>query len=317
MNYTGGIRTYIDNTSSIEEVSCITILKLMSKRESDLAGEVVICHSYFELLIMALIRGLKGFNVVFIMHSMPRNVNLKNNIKYSILAKVLSVSKTKVIFPSSSAAKIYGSLGINGFTLCHYIARPSATEDRALIDDLPEHKVFRFLFAGRICKERFFPELLEIFSKDLAESPLQNIELLIAGSGQRKDIEVLRADKYSNVTYLGNLPQQAVRNIDYDCLISLMSSSRPETFGFAIGEAVMANKCIICNANAGILEHTKANNIFAVSHVNKDSVKSAIIQVLKFAKTDELIGPVFLNPEIEDPKAWVSKFKKIVIGAYE
>lgn len=315
MKYSGGIRTFINNTLTIKDINSIALSKLISERKKNLCGSIVICHSYFEFLILACTRCLKGFRIVFIMHSMPRSSNLRNIFKYYFLANFFRISKTKVIFPSKRAAKTYKLLGVDGDVLCHYIHMPSQANKSLKIQPSLD-KVYRFLFAGRICKERFFPDLLEIFTIILKELSSKNVEFLIAGSGSPEYINFLKDKKYSNVKYLGNLSQEALQEIDYNCLISLMSLNRSETFGFAIGEAVLANKSIICNSNAGILDHMKVDNIISLSHINKNSVKLALIEALKFSKNDRQIERFILNPEIEDSASWIYKFKKIVLRSH-
>jgi len=242
---------------------------------------------------------------------MPNN-NRLNRIKFLLLSHIFKVFSVIAIFPSRSSRKKYSLFNIKGYLLCHFLDRSSIDSNPPNNSSLTtQEKKIRFLFSGRVCTERFFPQLLDIFNNIIEKEKRYSVELLVAGGSDIENINsIIKSPK---IFMLGLLEREQLDKLEYDCLISLMSLDREEAFGYSIGEAAVRNKYIICNSGAGIVHHISYNRMVLIDNVNYKSVEESINSALKLIQENIPPTLVFSNQEMLTGEHWLDSLNKIVL----
>jgi len=106
------------------------------------------------------------------------------------------------------------------------------------MDHVRRHIKFKVLFVGRLTSQKGIDVLcrsIEIFNKTNDEFS-RNVDFVIVGSGPLESLVQKLNKRYTNVKYLGAVPQKTLHEIYGSCDLFLMPSRR-ETFGNVALEA--------------------------------------------------------------------------------
>ena len=185
----------------------------------------------------------------------------------------------------------------------------------------PTNQVFKFVFVGGLTKSRLYKgveNLMKIFSS-LYDTDLNNIFLEIIGDGDLLPELKLSMGNYSQVSFLGKLPnEELVSKLCNSHMLILPSVSDGEGFGRVVLEALSCGIPAMVSKFAGISELIKrydAGIIFDPTDIC-DSVK----KIVKIAKNGDFLSKYICNAEkmiIKEELDLTSTTKKTMNIYYE
>lgn len=149
----------------------------------------------------------------------------------------------------------------------------------------------RLLYAGRIRSDKGVHIAIKALGRLVQDYNFQNIELLIAGSGDRDYLTFLeylvrrhRLEKY--VTFLGQQTKEAMPALYHQTDIFLFTSVWQEPFGRVLIEAMAAGVAVVGSTVGGVTEILRDNET-ALTYPPGDAEKLAA-QVARLIESPEL-----------------------------
>jgi len=106
----------------------------------------------------------------------------------------------------------------------------------------------RFLFAGRVTASKGIIPMLELFSKR------KEYDLIVAGDGDLLQHVKKQYASFNNISFLGVLSQENLRNYYQEATALIFPSLAPEVFGLAIVEAFACGTPAIVHKSGGVVE---------------------------------------------------------------
>lgn len=131
----------------------------------------------------------------------------------------------------------------------------------------------RFLFVGRLVKEKNLPFLIDAFNEI-------GLPLTIVGAGYQKSI--LKSMSKSNITFLGNIENSKLNQVYQSHDIFILPSCS-ETWGVVVEEAIYYGLPVIVSDVVGCCKELvlEPKNGVVFRNSDKKSLKSAIESILK------------------------------------
>jgi glycosyltransferase involved in cell wall biosynthesis len=213
--------------------------------------DVLFCLSLTEKVLLTPLARLLGMKVIWMEHLQIERWLLASPLRFlyrawSRLARVVTVVEAvreqliQLGVPAGSVQVIYNAVNVKQFT-----PTPSRPDD--LI-----HR-FRVLFIGRLAVEKGIDDLLQAMEEILPQIP--NMELTIVGEGQQyqhlvdltKELEL--TDHVQFVGFREDIPE-----VLKTCDVLVLPSTRRETFGIVMIEALATVKPVIATTTGGLTE---------------------------------------------------------------
>ncbi len=213
--------------------------------------QVLFCLSLTEKVLLTPWAKLLGIKVIWMEHLQIERWLLASPLRWlyrlwSHFATVVTVVEAvkeqliKLGVPTHHIQVIYNSVNMREFT---------PTPSR--IEDLSQH--FRILFIGRLAIEKGIDDLLRAIPE--IQHQLPNLTLTIVGDGpQRHELTQLTeqlglTDQVSFAGFRTDIP-----NIIKQCDVLVLPSTRRETFGIVMIEALATVKPVIATTTGGLTE---------------------------------------------------------------
>ncbi len=171
------------------------------------------------------------------------------------------------ISPSHYTAEQHRTAGINNpikvIPLFSNLS-PDEYEDRS-------QGKMNFITVGRVTKSKGIADLVDSFSK------WPNLNLQVIGDGDQLQSLKDRYIKFSNIQFLGKIPQDSLVQLYRKATALILPSLAPETFGLTVVEAFACGVPAIvriAGGNREIIDHSKAGYLYS----DESELKTAIAQ---------------------------------------
>ena len=251
--------------------------------------------------------------IVCTMHSAKvEEGDLEDSIKRYMLA---SVDNTIMIsnYIYKFFAKRYGNKILNEMnsTLIY-----PGVEIGKMNNEVKKQKV---LFCGRLSKVKNASELIEMAARFRNQGTKLEIEIIGDGT-DKKALEKMVQEKQieDSVSFLGFLPQKKVREKMSEAAI-FISTSKEETFGFTIVEAMAEGACVISSSVGAIPEYiNNEENGFLYTLGNIEELEDKVKKVLNNYELQKNVRENAINTikEYSWDKA-VDKIEKLYLSVLE
>lgn len=213
--------------------------------------DIIFCLSLTEKVLLTPWARLFGIKVIWMEHLQIERWLLASPLRFlyllwSHLATVVTVVEAvkdqlmKLGVPASQIQVIYNAVNVKEF-----VPTPSRVEDI--------HERFRVLFIGRLATEKGIDDLIRAVHE--IEHQIPNITLTLVGEGdQRAALEQLaqKLDIQDRVTFSGF--RTDIPEIVKQCDVLVLPSTRRETFGIVMIEALATVKPVIATTTGGLTE---------------------------------------------------------------
>lgn len=213
--------------------------------------DTLFCLSLTEKVLLTPFARVLGIRVIWMEHLQIERWLLASPLRWlyilwsrlvTVVTVVTAVKDQLVILgvPAWHIQVIYNSVDMSKFT-----PAPSALADLA--------KTFRVLFIGRLATEKGIDDLLR--AVQIARRQLPHIQLNIVGEGtQRSTLEQLtqQLGLTAIVTFSGF--SQNIPAVLKQCDVLVLPSTRRETFGIVLIEALATVKPVIATTTGGLTE---------------------------------------------------------------
>lgn len=213
--------------------------------------DVLFCLSLTEKVLLTPWARLFGIKVIWMEHLQIERWLLANPLRlfyvlWSRLATVVTVVEAvkdqliKLGVPKPRVTVIYNAIDVKAFT-------PHAS----LPTELLEH--FRILFIGRLATEKGIDDLLQAVA--IVRQTIPHLTVTLVGEGPaRSDLEKLTANlELTEVVQFAGF-QNNIPHWMQQCDVLVLPSTRRETFGIVIIEALATNKPVIATTTGGLIE---------------------------------------------------------------
>ena len=213
--------------------------------------DTLFCLSLTEKVLLTPWARLLGIKVIWMEHLQIERWLLASPLRWayrlwSRLAKVVTVVEAvreqliQLGVPASHIHVIYNAVNVKQFT-------PTPSQPDALV------KRFRILFIGRLAVEKGIDDLLYALEEVLPQIPVAN--LTIVGQGpERSHLEQLVSNLHLNdrVEFVGF--REDIPEVLKQCDVLVLPSTRRETFGIVMIEALATVKPVIATTTGGLTE---------------------------------------------------------------
>lgn len=165
---------------------------------------------------------------------------------------------------------------------------------KALVTDEyspPAENKFQLLYIGTLSKARFLIEAIEVVSA------LEDVELLVAGSGRTEEEVKAAASDVSNVRFLGLVPIVEIMALtrDSNCVLCMIDPNDWNNRGNLANkqfEAMVCGRPIISTRGTRVAEVTKEENCGIIVDYNREALKNGILEL---QRNPELCGRMGRN----------------------
>ena len=234
----------------------------------------------FNFTDMLIVCGLKAMRkkVLFTMHA---NISFKARsvvkflemIRFAINYNFCTLTADRVVFVTQAQQQAFLSYcPFKETTRKKAAVIHNAVEEKRIINHrVHESLRLSILFVGRLEREKGIHELLQV-SKRVEQ---ENIHFFVAGRGNM----ALEASPHPNVTFLGNLPNEALYAV-YDRSDILIVPSHTEAFGIVILEAMARGLAILASDLPCLREYLREGRnatFFPIGDI--EAMKSGILHL--------------------------------------
>ncbi len=213
--------------------------------------DVIFCLSLTEKILLTPFARMMGIKVIWMEHLQIERWLLANPLRlvykfWSRIATVVTVVEAvreqliQLGIPAHRIQVIYNAVNVKQFT-------PTPTQ----IDSLIKH--FRVLFIGRLATEKGIDDLLQAIKEIVPQIPV--VELKIVGQGdERAHLEQLvdELELRDRVQFAGF--HHDIPEVLKQCDVLVLPSTRRETFGIVMIEALATVKPVIATTTGGLTE---------------------------------------------------------------
>lgn len=213
--------------------------------------DVVFCLSLTEKVLLTPFARLLGMKVIWMEHLQIERWLLSSPLRFpyklwSRLATVVTVVEAvreqliQLGVPARRIQVIYNAVNVKQFT-------PTPTRVEQLVDQ------FRVLFIGRLAVEKGIDDLLHALQEIVPQIPV--VQLTIVGQGpEREHLETLvkELELTERVTFAGF--REDIPEVLKQCDVLVLPSTRRETFGIVMIEALATVKPVIATTTGGLTE---------------------------------------------------------------
>jgi rhamnosyl/mannosyltransferase len=221
-----------------------------------------------------------------------------------IQGKLLYSSARSVLVQSVREMEFFRNLGLDSHTLkLFYFSgvdreKYSCSKCGRMKPSDSTNQIFKFVFVGGLTKSRPYKgveNLMKIFSS-LYDTGLNNISLEIIGDGDLLPELKLSMRNYSQVSFLGRLPnEELVSKLCNANMLILPSVSNGEGFGKVVLEALSCNLPAMVSKFAGISELIKKYDAGIVFDPN--DICDSVQKIVKIEKNRDLLTKYICNAE--------------------
>lgn len=213
--------------------------------------DTVFCLSLTEKVLLTPFARLLGMRVIWMEHLQIERWLVASPLRllyvlWSRLTTVVTVvaavedQLVKLGVPAKQVRVIYNAVDVSKFS-----PSPSRAED------LAQH--FRVLFVGRLASEKGIDDLLQALQ--IVRQQVPHIQLNIVGEGtQRSTLEQLTQQlKLTEIVTFSGFSQD-IPTVLKQCDVLVLPSTRRETFGIVLVEALASVKPVIATTTGGLTE---------------------------------------------------------------
>ncbi|MEZ4897646.1 MAG: glycosyltransferase [Saprospiraceae bacterium] len=198
-----------------------------------------------------------------------------NSIERRTYSKILNNSQGIIAVSSACAGNaIYAHHSIN--VIPNFI-------DESLFNIMNNEKFagFNYLYIGDLITNKQVNKIIEAFS--ILTLKFTNLNLHIVGDGPMKKNLLQQSIKLNlskRIKFYGNIPNESLPGIINRCQI-LLSTSKFETFGIVVLEALFCGKPVVCTPSGGPSDLINALNGLILDNDDIRSIVSGMEVILK------------------------------------
>lgn len=238
---------------------------------------IIYCLSLTEKILLTIPAKVLGIKIIWVEHLLIENWLLLSPLKYFyvwlskyvLIITVVNAVKDQLLklgIKENNIKVIYNSIDVKLF--------PAAPSDPNKFS-----KEFVVGFVGRINQEKGLKYLLLAIAK--IKNIIPQIKLIIVGEGpQKNSLQMIIKDKQisEQVMFVGFQTDTAKWISHFDCLV--LPSTRRETFGIVVAEALACEKPVIVS-NVGGLAEVVEDCGYVVEPHHSSNIADALINIYK------------------------------------
>ncbi|MCW9690191.1 glycosyltransferase [Proteus terrae] len=231
----------------------------------------IIFSNKFKLIVFSGWESIETNLIMFFISKNKNAIQIESSINESKtngikgLIKKLILKRCSLAFPSGELQyDILKALNFKGkIKMTHGVGLLDNSFFSKKINKIKDNKIKRFIYIGRLSKEKNIEYLIHAFNKN-------NLPLTIIGEGPEKTS--LKSIAYKNINFLGYINNQDLKEIllEHDIFI-LPSLSEP--WGLVIEEAIYSHLPVLVSENVGcksdLVNNLKSGLVFPLDDIEK------------------------------------------------